>query len=225
MKQRLACLYFVLVLFFSGLMSGVDAATKSHHTVLYTTTSFNDQSHIYIDDFGQLASYSNRSVAYITGKLYEPPSGLFDCARTSNLTAQTPAEPFIVFLPLPTDCPYTQARIAEQLGALGIVFYSSQTSQDLNIYHDPLKVVVTLVTLTDQEIRSLRGILNFNNTTVSVTIKKFSNLPTNSHTFYFVVFAFSILVLLSLIWFSITYARRCYDHITSRRKRVRVRGS
>ncbi len=217
MKQGIA---FVLLVSFSGLLSSAKSVTKSHHTVLYTTTSFSDRSHIYLDDFGQLASFSNRSVSYITGRLYEPPASLFTCTQTNNLTAIAPSEPFIVFLSIQSDCLYTQARTAERLGALGVVFYSDESSPELDIYHEPLNVVVTLVTLTQQELVSLRAILDFNTTTISVTIKKFSNLPTNSHTFYFVVFAFSILVLLSLVWFFITYSRRCHDHYTTRRRRV-----
>ena len=210
-------LYLVLV----AVIIGVSARTKQHHNVLYTTTTFTDPRYRYEDDFGQLASFSNTSVTTITGKIYEPPLSLFNCSQLPNVTDAVilPVEPFIVFVPL-NECPYNQALIAEEMGALGILFHSDSTSSDLNVYRSPLKVVASLVTLTDKEINSLKGIFNFSGTTITIKIKQYSKIPTTSHTFYFVVFAFSVLVLLSLTWFFITYAKRCYDHCASRRRRV-----
>ena len=40
-------------------------------------------------------------------------------------------------------------------------------------------------------------------------------------TFYFVVFAFTILLLLSLTWFIFNYLRRCHNMYTTKRRRVR----
>lgn len=41
-------------------------------------------------------------------------------------------------------------------------------------------------------------------------------------TFYFVVFAFTILLLLSLTWFIFNYLRRCHHMYTAKRRRVRI---
>lgn len=213
--------YLVYIAIWMAFLSCVYATTKQHYNVLYTVTTFSDVQHRFPINYGQVAAYSNTSTTYFRGKLYEPPDDLFSCSKNSNLTAaKVPNVPFMVFLPL-SDCPHTQARIAEELGAVGIVFHSSK-STSLDSYHSSLKVLVSVVTLTTHELSSLRGILNFSNTYITVTIKQSSTVPSNSHTFYFVVFAFTVLVVLSLAWFFITYARRCYDHYATRRRRVSV---
>ena len=211
-------LVLLLVVLYLSLYT-VEADTKSHHSVLYTTTTFTDQRYAYKDEFGQLASYTNSSVTYVSGKLYEPPSNLFNCSLPNGTVTGLPEEPFIVFLQL-DECHYEHARIAENIGALGIVFFSEATSTDLTLYHYPLKILVGLVTLSQEELRSLHGILDFSDTTLAVQVNKYSTIPTNSSTFYFVVFAFTVLVFLSLTWFCITYVRRCYDRCTTKRRRV-----
>ena len=208
----------------TGLPTSLGRTTKSHYIRQYTTTSFIDKTHKYYEGESQLATYANNSVFTFTGKLYEPPNGLLTCSEHSNITYKLPDQPFIVFVPLPTSSTkcnaYKKAQKAEELGATGIVFYSQRESSQLKLTRSSLKVVVTLVVLTEDEISLLKKEGNWTNTTIKIEIDEESSYVGNQHTFYFVVFAFTVLVILSLTWFIITYTKRCHDFITSKRRRV-----
>ena len=66
------------------------------------------------------------------------------------------------------------------------------------------------------------------NLTISIVVNPPDDDPTNNGfanarsatTFYFVVFAFTILLLLSLTWFVFNYLRRCHHMYTVKRQRV-----
>ena len=208
----------------TGLPTSLGRTTKSHYTTRYTTTSFIDKTHRYQEYDSQLASYTNDSVFSFTGKLYEPPNGLLTCSEHSNITDKLPDQPFIMFVPLPTSSTkcnaYKKAQKAEELGATGIVFYYQRRSSQLELTRSSLKVVVTLVVLTEDELSLLKKEGNWTDTTIKIEIEDVSNYAGNQHTFYFVVFAFTVLVILSLTWFIITYTKRCHDYVTSKRRRV-----
>ena len=196
--------------------------TYANYRSQYTRTQIYDNIESYSEDYGQLASFSNKSVSSVSGRLYEPDS-LFGCVGLDayNSTNRTPKRPFIVFLPLLTNCnPYVQSHYAEQIGAVGVLFYSTKTSNSLTIYHTSLSVVVSLVTLTDGEVTSLKQLLNWNETNITLDIRETTYSLHTSHTFYFVVFAFSVLILLSITWFIVTYFRRCHGICVQKYRRV-----
>ena len=196
--------------------------TYANYHTQYTRTEIYDNIESYSEDYGQLASFSNKSVSSVSGRLYEPDS-LFGCVGLDsyNSTNQTPKRPFVVFLPLLTNCnPYVQSTYAEQIGAVGVLFYSRKTSKSLTIYHTSLSVLVSLVTLTDDEVTSLKQLLTWNETNITLDIRESTYSIHKSHTFYFVVFAFSVLILLSITWFIVTYIRRCHGICVQKYRRV-----
>ena len=196
--------------------------TYANYHTQYTRTEIYDNIESYSEDYGQLASFSNKSISSVSGRLYEPDS-LFGCTGLDsyNSTNQTPKRPFIVFLPLLTNCnPYVQSSYADEIGAVGVLFYSRKTSKSLTIYHTSLRVLVSLVTLTDDEVTSLKQLLKWNETNITLDIRESTYSIHKSHTFYFVVFAFSVLILLSVTWFIVTYIRRCHGVCVRKYRRV-----
>lgn len=205
--------------------------TRERHSNSYTTSTY--YSYVVISDetyrfseSGQIASYSNVSLSEVRGRLYDA-GEYFNCimieSRNANSTLSVPSRPpppFIALIPL-TECEhYTQVQYAQDIGAVGVLFYSSLSSSRLTGYHSTVSIVVASVVIKDHELESLRRVLDLNNTMITIQTKNKTTNYRTSQTFYFVVFAFSVLVLLSLTWFIITYVRRCHDYCARSHTRV-----
>lgn len=187
---------------------------------------------------GTLATYSNTSVSSTTGVLYAPdPSfGCLNVDTTPTVSgndsnssdvnsvpmatpALYPSEPFVVFLPLTACDDYYQALYAASNGARAVIFYSTQSGT----LTSPLPIVsipVVYTGLSSDDIDTLEVLLAWENTQVTVELIDTYYHYKTEQTFYFVVFAFTMLLLLSLVWFVVSYMRRCYDGIRTRRERV-----
>lgn len=225
MKTSLLCLLALLY------QATLGKPTRERHSNSYTTSTYyshviiSDETYTFSED-GQIASYSNVSLSKVRGRLYDA-GKYFNCiiieSRNANSTSTVPSPPpapFIALLPL-TDCEhYTQVQYAQDMGAAGVLFYSSSSSSRLTGYHSTVSIVVASVVMQDHELDSLRRVLNLNNTLITIQTKNKTATYRTSQTFYFVVFAFSVLVLLSLTWFIITYVRRCHDYCARSHTRV-----
>ena len=176
---------------------------------------------------GNIASYSNVSFVEISGPLYNANEN-FGC-DLDNDTLPLP-QPFVLFAPLSDTCDDSvKALAAQKLGAAAVIFYTTDSRRTLIRRRIPdLKVAVTRITISRSSSIAnalIRGSeedvqpVNINGLSVQATIYLSRNQPT-SRTFYFVVFAFSLLILLSLMWFIISYVKRMLKQCTQRRRRV-----
>lgn len=222
MKTSLLCLLALLY------QTTLGKPVRERHSNSYTTSTYyshviiSDETYSFSED-GQIASYSNVSLTKFSGRLYDAGEH-FNCimiqSRNANKTSPIPSPPFIALLPL-TDCEhYTQVQFAQDIGAAGVLFYSSSSTSRLTGYHSTVSIVVAFVVIQDHEMESLRRVLDLNNTVITIQIKNRTTTYRTSQTFYFVVFAFSVLVLLSLTWFIITYVRRCHGYCSRNHTRV-----
>jgi len=118
-------------------------------------------------------------------------------------------------------------QVKERGGAA--VIYRTDHKRDhlIETLHDH-SIDITVILVKDIEIRSFgHELISY----VNITFKRqgTSTPPgpkdglgqRSTTTFYFVVFAFTILLLLSLTWFIFNYLRRCHHMYTTKRRRVR----
>ena len=181
----------------------------------YTITKFNDSSnYAYLRRHGQLASYSKSGVSFVSGELFEPQDDLL----THSAINPSMNVPFIVFLPISGYDDYARARAAENIGAAGVVFYSSSATSRLSLHHLPLSVLVTLVIITDEDLKMLKNNLQWTNTDLSVEVKD-DDSPHDHHLFAALVL--TILGLPILFWLALYastsgYIERCIDSIFSK---------
>ena len=125
---------------------------------------------------------------------------------------------------------YTAVKKA---GGNGVVFttwsgYRLEEPQqffNLTNNHDSIPVIL----LEDEDAGEIWSLDEFGNVTLTIEVidPSLDNTPSNglqdtrsATTFYFVVFAFTILLLLSLTWFVFNYLRRCHHMYTLKRQRV-----
>ena len=130
---------------------------------------------------------------------------------------------FIVVLELSQQCDdYLQAKKARQDGASGVVFYytsSSSKSGWSSGGDEELSIPVVVVELWDEVVDRLTGRQTPKYTNVLIEGKNFAVAP-QQRTFYFIVTAFCILILLSCLWFFTSYFRRCRYSLRNRRRQV-----
>ena len=198
---------------------------SSYSTITYSTTVTISDGDTTIRASGSPATYSNRSrVSQVSGTLYDG-RNLVDCyplaERRTSANATFPPQPFVAFLPLSAECGNDHDMVLrlEKWDPLAVVFYTTSSTLVLGSYRQITKPVVVLIRLTPEELLYLSELLPPSNSTVTISTTAYREYPT-SQTFYFVVFAFSVLVLLSLTWFTVTYIRRCHDYCTRNRSRV-----
>lgn len=192
----------------------------------------------FFDDFkaysvtGQVAGYSNLTSTPARGSFYAPGDAFnsLSCIQERKrsplhppLNISIPRRPFILVLRLGECDHYSQAKYAHFLGASGVLFHAPQSKSSFTSYlATSLDIVVAFIKVSDSTMSNYKNMLS-SNATVSLKVMSVTSSIHASQTFYFVVFAFSVLVLLSLTWFSITYIRRCHQHFSRKYQRVRER--
>ena len=203
--------------------------TRTSSEAHYATITFTDDTtnKVFIK-LGRLETFGSSSESSYSGKVYEPSESVGACLQTpqSNCTVSPPPEqPFIVLLPDTSDCSvYAQAQAALEMGASGIVFYSSfsNPSQFSSEHYSSLSLVVAMVTLSEEEVDSIRQGLNWESATIIIRTSEYSPNRNTHQLMYYVVFVFATLILLVLTWFIIFYSHRCKEHLTSKRNKVRL---
>ncbi|CAI8051034.1 RING finger protein 150 [Geodia barretti] len=135
---------------------------------------------------------------------------------------------FIVVLELSQQCDdYLQAKKARQDGASGVVFYYSSSSSKSGWSsggYDELSIPVVVVELWDEVVDRLTGRQTPKYTNVLIESKNVAVAP-QQRTFYFIVTAFCILILLSCLWFFTSYFRRCRYSLRNRRRQARAQNT
>ena len=141
----------------------------------------------------------------------------------SNDTKSNSVSGKIVVLEISAECDdYLQARRASEDNAKGVVFYytSSSSKSALSLGDDILvPIPVAVVELWGEIADHLTGRRTPAYTNVVIEGKHFAVAP-QQRTFYFIVTAFCILILLSCLWFFTSYFRRCRYSLRNRRSQV-----
>lgn len=173
---------------------------------------------------GDFASYSNNNENIIReGHLALADGTTLGCMRGNATLSLQPGQS-IVFLGLTEDCDdYGLARNLRQVAA-GVVFYYTPSSRRKSLgprpSDEPALNGVAIIELDEGYVAVLKSLINPEQ--VSVTLEGiYHQYFQTSRTFYFVVFAFCILMILSCLWFGLSYLRRCRYNI-SRQRRSRV---
>ena len=120
------------------------------------------------------------------------------------------------------------AKAVQQANGSAVIFTTEDAEQDSFIVYDSRIPVIFVNSEESQKFyATLRDEYN-----VTVEIERLDsndrdpgngfNNGRSATTFYFVVFAFTILLLLSLTWFVFNYLRRCHHMYTVKRQRVSV---
>ena len=154
------------------------------------------------------------------------PDATYGCpGSNATLPSSDTREPFLVILPLSAECSdYEQAERAVSDGALGVVFYYTSDSEkdwwtEPEEGYERLAVPVAVVELWDEVLARLNGNLTPSYTRVIIEGRHYA-IPPRQRTFYFIVTAFCILILLSCLWFFTSYFRRCRYSVRNRRRQV-----
>lgn len=170
---------------------------------------------------GDFASYSDRPNTDELPLVFVPDG--FGCPRWNDTINTSSNSRFTLILRLTQDCAdYEQASAAQQLGAEGVIFYYTPGSvyntlgPKPNSRSPPLPIAVVSLELEDDDVQVLMA-----NSSPTVSIQEqYRQSFQTSHTFYFVVFAFCILMLLSCLWFALSYIKKCHYNVQNRRRRV-----
>ncbi|XP_019855671.1 PREDICTED: RING finger protein 150-like [Amphimedon queenslandica] len=207
------------------------SSTSGYQTIsYYSSVTFSDDSKAYTRTLtGQVAGYSNLTSTPVRGSFYAP-GDIFNTLSCIQERKRSPlysphniSAPFILVLRLGECDHYSQAKFAQDLGASGVLFHAPQSKSSLTSYlATSLDIVVAFIKVPDATMIKYKTMLS-SNATVTLRVRSVTSSIHASQTFYFVVFAFSVLVLLSLTWFSITYIRRCHQHFSRKYQRRRQR--
>lgn len=188
---------------------------------------------------GSYASYASADDAY--GRLLRAPAELLECEGRQQATDSTSNSTLVsysgsILLLELTECSdYFQASVVDyRLNADGLIFYylltddgsGGEDKRRVSLGYRPegsnvlQQFAVVLVGLTPAQLLELESVTaNSSDVTVRIEPGQRQNAQT-SHTFYFVVFAFAILMLLSCLWFVTSYLRRCRGTVRDRRRMV-----
>ena len=181
---------------------------------------------------GKYAEYGNYEANIGPSGLALVPEVDFGCTPSLSHNATRAISPvsdgsFVVMIPMDlSQCSdYKKAAFAKLRGASGVLFYYSG-SESVKFSRgsglDRLSIPVAAIELSDEALNSLQEELRNSNTTsrlISIIGDYYQSIQT-SQTFYFVVFSFCILTLLSCLWFLLSYIRKCRMRAQRRRRRV-----
>ena len=183
-------------------------------------------------EVGRYAEYSNYEANIVPSGLALIPEVGFGCTSSlsrnaSQAISSVSAGSFVVMIPMDlSQCSdYRKATFAKLRGASGVLFYypgsgSRKFSSGSGL--DRLSIPVAAIQFSEDSLTSLQEELRSNNDTsrvVSIIGDYYQSIKT-SQTFYFVVFSFCILTLLSCLWFLLSYLRKCRSRAQRRRRRV-----
>ena len=200
---------------------GYSYELRAHVTFIKDTNDYNS-----VLIVGQFADYGKERTERRRGRLVVPDE-TYGCPGTNaTLPPVTTTSLFIVVLPLSECNDYTQAQTAELDGASGVVFYYTPDSAKdgtSQVRDTSLVIPVAVVDVGDVAdfVASLSGQSSAPYNGVAIEGVQYAVFR-QSRTFYFIVTAFCILILLSCLWFFTSYFRRCRYTVRNRRRQVLV---
>lgn len=168
---------------------------------------------------GHFASYGQSGTEPVRGA-FVLADETYGCQSNSSLPTPLPKGDFIVVISLSSCSDYLQAKKAEEDGTSGVVFYYTSDSVKKSLEKEArrVRVPVVIVELNDDDLAHIDGEdKQYTHVTiVGMTYAVFQQ----SRTFYFIITAFCVLILLSCLWFFTSYARRCKHTLRNRRRQV-----
>lgn len=166
--------------------------------------------------------------------LYQMEDPNFGCPNfdsdSMNFTLPSSRTGFVLMLPLETNSPcseYVKARTARlTYGASGLIFrYSPDSPRGGQLRNRPInseklsRITIVTMQLEDGDVPRYH---TPGQPPPRVSIEGHYRQFQTSQTFYFIVFAFCILMLLSCLWFLMSYIKRCHYNVQRRRRRIRT---
>jgi hypothetical protein len=191
---------------------------RAHVTLTTDTNDYNPEVLV-----GYFASYSSVTVDRTRGRLVLADDTYGCPGSNTTLPKVGTSNSFIVVIPVSGCNDYLQAKKAEQDSAAGVVLYYtlSDTSTDFASSDEGrLNIPVAITEVGDDILSHLTGRELPQYTGVAIEGKHYAVFQ-QSRTFYFIVTAFCILILLSCLWFFTSYFRRCRYSMRNRRRQVR----
>lgn len=171
---------------------------------------------------GHFASYGRSGTEPVRGA-FVLADETYGCPQSnSSLPTLLPSGDFIVVIPLSSCSDFLQAKKAEEDGTSGVVFYYKSDSGKTSLEEQDRGVGVPVAIVEPNE-----GVLSHIDgeetqyTRVSIEGMTYAVFH-QSRTFYFIITAFCVLILLSCLWFFTSYARRCKHTLRNRRRQVGV---
>lgn len=185
----------------------------------------------YITDYAKILDISNAKLVMVGDKNFGCPEEAPTTSSNRNITIPSKDSYFVVMLPYLGDnspcSEYSKAVTARDVwGAAGVIYYyTPEDPQKGRLERRPDHTLsiqdlsLTKVLLSSVKIDALLSEVEKDfQPRVSVTAHYHQFQTTQ--TFYFIVFAFCILMLLSCLWFVMSYIKRCHYSLTRRRRRV-----
>lgn len=204
----------LLVLLGSLIHASLGYSYELRAHVTFDTTSGNSGEIL----VGWFAGYGDASTDTYRGTLVLP-GETYGCPE-SNTTLPIPSGSFIVVLPLSECNDYLQAKKAQEENAAGVVFYyTSDSTNTVTSESDTLTIPVAIIEVEANLLEHITGQESPRYTSVVIEGVHYAVFR-QSRTFYFIVTAFCILILLSCLWFFTSYFRRCRHTLRSRRRQV-----
>lgn len=194
----------------------------------------NDNTRIRTTITGQYAGYGSSQTRVKNVRFVLVPDVEFGCGNvnpnTSAIISKAAAAegPFVLAIPLDTEqcSDYTKALAAYHAHAAGLLFYyvpsSSSTSRTITDGDDvphTLSIPIASIELPEDTLNAIVEQQEEYDGLVSMIGYCYPSIQ-SSQTFYFVVFTFCILTVLSCLWFLLSYIRRCRLRAQRRRRRV-----
>lgn len=188
----------------------------------------------YIYDYAKIMDIPNADLVVIEDSYFgcpeEDPSPATGSVK--NITLPPKDSYFVVMLPyLGGNSPcseFGKAVTARRVwGAAGVIYYyTPEDPQKGKLRRRPADIPaienlsVTKVELSSFKINALLSEVD-KGLQPRVSVKAHYHPFQTTQTFYFIVFAFCILMLLSCLWFVMSYVKRCHYSLQRRRRRVR----
>jgi hypothetical protein len=195
---------------------------RAHVTLTTDTNDYNPEVLV-----GYFASYSSVTVDRTRGRLVLADDTYGCPGSNTTLPKVGTSNSFIVVIPVSGCNDYLQAKKAEQDSAAGVVLYYtlSDTSTDFASSDEGrLNIPVAITEVGDDILSHLTGRELPQYTGVAIEGKHYAVFQ-QSRTFYFIVTAFCILILLSCLWFFTSYFRRCRYSMRNRRRQAQAQNS
>lgn len=184
----------------------------------------------YIYDYAKMTDISNADLFVVEDRSFGCPGETPTAISINSTFPPKDSTYFVVMLPANSPCTeYRKAVTArEDWGAAGVIYYyTPDDPQQGKLRRRPAntftldKFSVTRVEMSSFRISVLMSDIDKGlQPRVSVTAHYHPFQTTQ--TFYFIVFAFCILMLLSCLWFVMSYLKWCHYSVPRRRRGVRI---
>ena len=191
---------------------------RAHVTFTADTNDYNPDLVVgYFADYSKDTTQRRRGRLVLVDEEYGCPESNITLPPLSTTSS------YIVALRLSGCNDYLQARKAEQDNAEGVVFfYTSNSARDSSSSGDSrLTIPVAVIEVGDDILGHITGHDAPLYSGVAIEGMQYAVFQ-QSRTFYFIVTAFCILILLSCLWFFTSYFRRCRYSLRNRRRQVHV---